>query len=180
MIAVETLIYKDIEVFRDIPRLMRSSMILVGTILIILGAARGFTNYLIDEQVPMQLFAFIKKYIGNQITFLIVLNLFLLAVGCTMDIFSAIIVVVPLIIPIAKSFGVDMVHLGIIFLINLEIGYSMPPMGLNLFVASSRLEEPIVKLYVASLPFLALRVANVLLVTYFPALCLYPVRLLSH
>lgn len=180
VITVEAVIYKDIDISKDLPRLMRNSMILVGTILIILGAARGLTNYLIDEQVPMQLFTFIKKYIDNQFTFLIVLNLFLLAVGCTMDIFSAIIVVVPLIIPIAKSFGVDMVHLGIIFLANLEIGYSMPPMGLNLFIASSRLEEPIVKLYIATLPFLALRVINVLLITYVPALCLYPVHLLSR
>lgn len=180
VIIVEVFIYKDIDLYRDIPRLMRNSMILVGTIIIILGAARGLTNYLIDEQVPMQLFSLIRKYIDNQISFLIVLNLFLLAVGCTMDIFSAIIVVVPLIIPIAQSFGVDMVHLGIIFLTNLEIGYSMPPMGLNLFVASSRLEEPIIKLYWAAIPFLCLRVVNVLVITYVPALCLYPVKLLSH
>lgn len=180
VIFVEAFIYKDIDVFRDLPRLMRSSMVLVGTILIILGAARGLTNYLIDEQIPMQLLGLIRKYIDNPLTFLIVLNIFLLAVGCAMDIFSALIVVVPLIIPIAKSFGVDMVHLGIIFLTNLEIGYSMPPMGLNLFVASSRLEEPIVKLYVSTLPFLALRIVNVLLVTYVPALTLYPVHLLSR
>ncbi len=173
VIVVESLIYRDLHPFQDLPRIMRESMVLVGAILIILGTAMGFTSYLIDEQVPMQLLDFMKQYIDNPLTFLIALNVFLLIVGCMMDIFSALIVVVPLIVPIAKSFDVNMVHLGIIFLTNLEIGYSTPPVGINLFIASSRFEEPIVKLYRAALPFLGLRLIGLLLITYLPFLSLF-------
>ena len=173
VIIIETLVYKDLHPLKDLPRLMRESMILVGAILIILGTAMGFTSYLIDEQIPMQVLDFMKQYIDDKITFLIVLNIFLLLVGCMMDIFSAIIVVVPLIIPVAKSFDVNMIHLGIIFLTNLEIGYSTPPVGINLFIASSRFSQPIIKLYRAALPFLGLRLAGLLLITYFPALSLF-------
>ncbi|MFQ5448989.1 MAG: TRAP transporter large permease [Nitrospinaceae bacterium] len=180
VIVVESLIYRDLHPLQDLPRIMKESMVLVGSILVILGTAMGFTNYLIDEQIPMQILDFMKQYIDNQLTFLIVLNLFLLAVGCTMDIFSAIIVVVPLIIPIAQSFGVDMVHLGIIFLTNLEIGYSTPPVGINLFIASSRFNQPVVTLYRASLPFLGLRLIGLLLITYIPALSLFLIWMLQQ
>jgi len=173
VIVVESFIYKDLHPLKDLPRIMRESMVLVGAILIILGTAMGFTNYLIDEQIPMQLLDFMRLYIHDPITFLIALNIFLLIVGCMMDIFSAIIVVVPLIVPIAKSFDVNMVHLGIIFLTNLEIGYSTPPVGINLFIASSRFNEPIFKLYRAALPFLGLRIMGLLAITYLPALSLF-------
>lgn len=173
VIVVESFIYKDLHPIHDLPRIMRESMVLVGAILIILGTAMGFTNYLIDEQIPMQLLATMKLYIHDPLTFLIALNVFLLIVGCMMDIFSAIIVVVPLIIPIAKSFDVNMIHLGIIFLTNLEIGYSTPPVGINLFIAASRFNEPIVKLYKAALPFLGLRILGLLAITYFPFLSLF-------
>lgn len=166
VIVIECLIYKDINLVRDLPKIMRSSMILVGAILIILGTAMGFTSYLIDEQIPMQALAFIQNHIDSKWTFLIILNIFLLLVGCVMDIFSAIVVIVPLIVPIAESFGVNMAHLGIIFLTNLEIGYSTPPVGINLFIASSRFEEPVVKLYKATLPFLALRLVVLVFITY--------------
>ncbi len=166
VIVIESLVYKDISLARDLPPIMRNSMVLVGSILIILGTAMGFTSYLIDEQIPMQALEFVQNHIESKWTFLIVLNVFLLVVGCVMDIFSAIVVIVPLIIPIAESFGVNMVHLGIIFLTNLEIGYSTPPVGINLFIASSRFEEPVVKLYKATLPFLALRLIVLLLITY--------------
>ena len=177
VIVVESFIYKDLHPIQDLPRIMRESMVLVGAILVILGTAMGFTNYLIDEQIPMQLLGFMKQYIHDPLTFLIALNVFLLIVGCMMDIFSAIIVVVPLIIPIAKSFDVNMVHLGIIFLTNLEIGYSTPPVGINLFIAASRFNEPIVKLYRAALPFLGLRILGLLAITYFPLLSLFLVDL---
>jgi len=166
VIVIESMIYKDISLVRDLPTIMRSSMVLVGAILIILGMAMGFTSYLIDEQIPMRFLEFIQNHIDSKWTFLIVLNIFLLIVGCVMDIFSAIVVIAPLIIPIAESFGVNMVHLGIIFLTNLEIGYSTPPVGINLFIASSRFEEPVIKLYKATLPFLALRLIVLLLITY--------------
>jgi tripartite ATP-independent transporter DctM subunit len=173
VLIVEILVYKDIRLTVDVPRIMRESMILVGAILIILGTAMGFTNYLIDEQVPMKLFEVIKHYIDNQFTFLILLNLFLLVVGCLMDIFSATIVVVPLILPIAESFGVNMLHLGIIFLTNLEIGYSTPPVGINLFIAGSRFSEPMLNLYRSVLPFIGLRLIGLAIITYIPALSLF-------
>jgi len=173
VLVIETWVYKDIHPLKQLPQLMVNSMVLVGTILIILGTAMGFTSYLVDQQVPMQALAFIKLYIDDQLTFLIVLNVLLLIVGCMMDIFSAIIVIVPLIIPIAQSFDVNMVHLGIIFLTNLEIGYSTPPVGINLFIASSRFSEPVLRLYRATLPFLGLRLTGLLIITYFPALSLF-------
>ncbi len=180
VLVIETWVYKDIHPLRQLPQLMINSMVLVGTILIILGTAMGFTSYLVDEQVPMQALAFIKLYIDDQLTFLIVLNVLLLIVGCMMDIFSAIIVVVPLIVPIALSFDVNMVHLGIIFLTNLEIGYSTPPVGINLFIASSRFSEPVLRLYRATLPFLGLRLTGLLMITYFPALSLFLVDLIQR
>ncbi|MZH04245.1 MAG: TRAP transporter large permease subunit [Nitrospinae bacterium] len=180
VIIVESLIYKDLSLTKDIPPLMRDSIILVGSILIILGTAMGFTSYLIDEQVPMTLLETMRQYINDPLTFLIVLNIFLLLVGCMMDIFSAIIVVVPLIIPIAKSFDINMVHLGIIFLTNLEIGYSTPPVGINLFISGTRFGKPILTLYKAVLPFLAFRLAGLLLITYMPELSLFLVDWASN
>lgn len=179
VIFVESVIYKDLSLTKDIPLLMRDSIILVGSILIILGTAMGFTSYLIDEQVPMMLLETMRQYIDDPLTFLIVLNIFLLVVGCMMDIFSAIIVVVPLIIPIAKSFDINMVHLGIIFLTNLEIGYSTPPVGINLFIAGTRFGKPVLTLYKAVLPFLGFRLAGLLLITYIPALSLFLVDWIS-
>jgi C4-dicarboxylate transporter, DctM subunit len=176
VIFIEAFIYKDLNLTHDLPDLMINSMILVGSILIILGTAMGFTSYLVDEQIPMILLDTMKQYIHDPLTFLIVLNVFLLIVGCMMDIFSAIIVVVPLIIPIAKSFDINMVHLGIIFLTNLEIGYSTPPIGINLFIASTRFNEPVIKLYKAVLPFLGLRLMGLLLITYIPGLSLFLVN----
>ena len=179
VVVVECWVYKDIHPIKDLPRLMRDSMILVGTILIILGTAMGFTSYLVDEQIPMQLLETMQIYIRDPITFLIVLNIFLLGVGCMMDIFSAIIVVVPLIVPIAKSYDINMVHLGIIFLTNLEIGYSTPPVGINLFIASSRFKEPVIRLYRATLPFLGFRLIGLLLITYVPWFSLFLINYLQ-
>jgi C4-dicarboxylate transporter DctM subunit len=180
VIIVEAFIYKDLDVFKDLPNLMKESMVLVGSILIILGTAMGFTNYLVDEQVPMIILATMQQYIHDPLTFLMVLNVFLLIVGCMMDIFSAIIVVVPLIIPIAQSFDVNMVHLGIIFLTNLEIGYSTPPVGINLFIAATRFNKPVLKLYQAVLPFLGLRLIGLILITYVPAISLFLVDWISR
>jgi C4-dicarboxylate transporter, DctM subunit len=180
VIIVEAFIYKDLDVFKDSPKLMIDSMVLVGSILIILGTAMGFTNYLVDEQVPITILASMKQYIHDPLTFLMILNVFLLIVGCMMDIFSAIIVVVPLIIPIAQSFDVNMVHLGIIFLTNLEIGYSTPPVGINLFIAATRFNKPVLKLYQAVLPFLGLRLVGLILITYVPAISLFLVDWVSR
>ena len=171
-LVVEAFILRDINFFKDLPRIMRESMLLVGGILIILGCALGLTNYLIDAEVPMKILAFMQQFVSSKIWFLVMLNIFLLVVGCMIDIFSAIIVVVPLIVPVAISFGIDPVHLGIIFLANMGIGYSTPPVGINLFIASFRFEKPIVKLYVAAIPFIIILLACLLLITYVPALSL--------
>jgi C4-dicarboxylate transporter DctM subunit len=174
---VEVAIYRDIKP-RDLPGIVTESMTLVGGILVILACALALTNYLIDAEVPMAILGWMKQYISSKYTFLMLLNVFLLIVGCLMDIFSALIVVVPLILPVATGFGVDPVHLGIIFLTNLEIGYLTPPVGLNLFISSYRFNEPVLSLYVASLPFLALLLVALVVVTYFPALSLLLVHLL--
>jgi tripartite ATP-independent transporter DctM subunit len=179
VILIQAFIYKDLHMIQDLPGLMKESMILVGTILIILGTAMGFTNYLVDEQIPMTILETMKQYIHDPMTFLMVLNVFLLIVGCTMDIFSAIIVIVPLIIPIAQSFDINMVHLGIIFLTNLEIGYSTPPVGINLFIASTRFNKPVIKLYKAVLPFLGLRLIGLILITYIPGISLFLIEWIS-
>lgn len=180
VLIVESLIYRDLHLIKDVPRVMQESMILVGGILIILGTALGLTNYLIDEEVPMKILDLMRDYISNKYIFLIVLNIFLIIVGCLMDIFSAIIVVVPLIIPIANEFGIDPVHLGIIFLANLEIGYMTPPVGLNLFISSFRFRKPVVTLYRATLPFLGLLLIGLLIITYVPQLSLFLVELISR
>ncbi len=177
LILVEVFIHRDIHPLRDLPRLARDSMVLVGGILVILGCALGLTNYLVDAEVPQALFTAIRGTITSRITFLIALNLFLLVVGSLMDIFSAIVVVVPLILPIAKEFGVNPVHLGIIFLTNLEIGYSTPPVGLNLFISSFRFERPVLTLYRAALPFLGMMLLALLVITYWEGLSLGLVRL---
>ena len=171
VLLVEVLIHRDIK-WRDLPRIMRKSMVLVGGILIILGAALGLTNYLIDEEIPMKILGFFKTYISSPFVFLLVLNLFLLAVGCIMGIFSALTVVVPLITPIAHAYGIHPIHLGIIFLTNLEIGASIPPLGINLFISSIRFEKPVLKLYLASLPFIAILLVGLVILTYFPWLSL--------
>ena len=167
VLIVEIFIYRDIR-WKDLPEIMKKSMVLVGAVLIILGAAMGLTNYLIDAEIPMQMLEFFKLHIESKILFLIVLNIFLLAVGCTMGIFSALVVVVPLLSPIAQAYGIDPIHLGIIFLANLEIGASIPPLGINLFIASIRFERPVLRLYVASLPFIAILLLALALITYIP------------
>jgi len=167
---VEVFIYRDLKIFTDIPRIIQDSMLLVGGILIILGVAMGLTNLLIDQEVPFKIFAWVNQYIQSKWMFLIALNVFLLIVGCMMDIFSAVIVVVPIITPIALRYGVDPVHLAIIFLTNLEIGYITPPVGLNLFIASFRFKRSIFELYRVAIPFLILLLIALMIITYIPIL----------
>lgn len=171
--VIEVLIYKDLSLHKDVPRVIIESMSLVGGILLILCCALGFTNYLVDEEIPTKIFALMKIYLTDKYSFLFFLNIFLLIVGCLMDIFSAIIVVVPLIIPIAAEFGVDPVHLAIIFLANLEIGYLTPPVGINLFITSFRFNKPITEVYKASVPFLVLLIVALMIITYIPDLSLF-------
>jgi C4-dicarboxylate transporter DctM subunit len=171
-LIVNTIFTKDLSVTKDIPRVIVESLTLVGAILLILCCALGLTNYLVDEEVPMKILESMKHLITNKYLFLFVLNIFLLIVGCLMDIFSAIIVVVPLIIPIAEQFGVNPLHLAIIFLTNLEIGYITPPVGINLFISSFRFNRPVLELYRVSIPFLILMIIALVIITYIPWLTL--------
>jgi tripartite ATP-independent transporter DctM subunit len=174
---VEVFIYRDLKIFSDLPRVMKESMLLVGAIISILGVALGLTNYLIDQQVPQKLFEFVQTNISSPITFLLILNGFLIIVGMMMDIFSATIVVVPLILPIARAFNVDPVHLGIVFLTNLEIGYLTPPVGLNLFLSSLRFKKPVLHITKSVLVFILLELVALMVITYWPGLSLWLVHL---
>ena len=175
VLLVEVLVYREISP-RALPGIMRESMVLVGGILVILGASLASTNAMIDAQVPMRLFDFVSAHVGSKLTFLILLNLFLLVLGTMLDIFSALVIVVPLLLPLAAGYGIDPVHLGMIFLANMQIGYCTPPVGMNLFIASYRFDKPVVALYRATLPFLLILFACVLLITYWPWLSLALVR----
>ena len=169
VLVAEVLLYREIAL-RDLPRIIRESMTLVGAILAILATAIGFTAFLIQARVPMVILEAMEGFITSQVMFLVALNVFLIGVGMLMDIFSAIVVVVPLIVPIALRFGVDPYHLGIVFLLNLEIGYMTPPVGLNLFISSFRFNKPITQLYRSVLPFIGLLGLALIIVTYIPAL----------
>lgn len=178
VLVVEFLINKDLKVKKDLVPVMRDSVQLVGGILIILGSSMGLTAFLIDAQVPQTVLIWIKGIISSKITFLLLLNLFLLVTGALLDIFSAIIIIVPLISPIAMSYGIDPVHLGIIFLMNLEIGYLTPPIGLNLFISSFRFKKPILFLYKVSFPFFLILLGALIVITYVPWLSLFLVNLI--
>ncbi len=179
VLIVEVFIYKDVSLTKGLPKVMCDSMILVGAILVILASAMGLANYMVDAEIPMQILGWMKTFITSKLAFLLVLNLFLLVVGAMMDIFSAILVVVPLIVPIAANFGVDPIHLGVIFLANLGIGYSTPPVGMNLFIASFRFDKPILKLYVSTWPFLIILLIALALITYIPELSLWLVNTMN-
>ena len=173
VIFVEVIVYREINLKTQFFGLLVESCILFGSLIAILLVALGLTNLMIDAQLPMQMLDILEQHITSPLEFLLLLNLFLLVVGAMMDIFSAIIVVVPLILPLAARYGVDPIHLGVIFLANLEIGYSTPPVGINLFIASQRFGRSIVTLFKSTLPFLALMIIWLLLVTYIPELSLW-------
>jgi C4-dicarboxylate transporter, DctM subunit len=172
VVIIECFWYKDLSLSKDIPNVIKESMSLVGAILLILCCALGLTNYLVDEEIPLRLLDFIREFVTNKYVFLLLLNIFLLGVGAMMDIFSAIIVVVPLILPIAEEFGIDPIHLAIIFLTNLEIGYITPPVGINLFISSFRFDKSVLTLYKVVIPYLILLLIALVLITYIPWLTL--------
>ena len=158
---------------RSVPRIVKESMMMVGGILLILGVSLAFTNYLIDAEVPQALFSWISEFIESKFAFLFLLNVVLLLLGAILDIFSALVIMVPLILPLAISFGVDPVHLGIIFLANMQIGYFTPPIGMNLFIASYRFKKPISEIYRATLPFMGVLLIVLVLITYVPEISLF-------
>jgi C4-dicarboxylate transporter DctM subunit len=175
VVVVECFILKEVSFFKGLSAIVIESVVLSGAIIVILGFSLGFTGYLVDQQIPQRILESLTAFSDSRLLFLAGLNLFLLAVGCIMDIFSAIVIVVPIIVPIAVSYGVDPIHLCIIFLINLEIGYATPPVGINLFIASLKFEKPVTLLYRASLPYLILLLGVLIIITYVPWLSLFMV-----
>ena len=172
VIIIEVFIYKEVPL-KKLPEVIRESMVMVGSIILILGAALAFTNYLVDSEIPQTLFEFIRAHVDSRIAFLILLNVMLLILGALLDVFSAIIIMVPLILPIAVGYGVHPVHLGIIFLANLQIGYFTPPIGMNLFISSYRFKKPILQLYAACWPFMVVLLIALMVITYVPFLSLW-------
>lgn len=171
VLLVEVFIKREIPL-RRLPAIIREAMVMIGGILIILALSLALTNYLIDTEVPMQLFAAISEHIDSKWTFLIILNVFLLVVGMMLDIFSALVIIVPIILPIAINYGIHPAHLGIVFLANMQIGYFTPPVGMNLFIASYRFQKSIIELYRATIPFFLILLLAVLIITYWPGLSL--------
>ena len=171
VLVVDVVILKEVS-WRKLPSIIRESMILVGGIMMILGVSRASTNYMIDAGVPQQLLDWVSGFVTGEFAFMVMLLVFLLILGAILDIFSAIVLVVPLILPIAMQFGVDPVHLGIVFLATMQLGYITPPVGLNLFIAGYRFDRPIVEIYFSTLPFFAFLMLSVTLIAFWPELSL--------
>ena len=152
--------------------IVRDAMVLVGGILLILGISLASTNYMIDAQVPQMLIELVTRYVSSQTSFLLLLIGFLLLIGCILHIFSALVLVVPLMLPVAAQYGVDPVHLGIIFVATMELGYLLPPIGLNLYISSYRFNRPVLDVCLATLPFILILFGAVLLITFVPTLSL--------
>lgn len=172
VVLAEVVFYKEVA-WRQLSKVAVESMVMVGGILLILGIALAFTNFLVDAEVPQQLLVFINQYIEDPLSFLILLNVLLLLLGAMLDIFSALVIMVPLLLPVAVGYGIHPVHLGIIFLANMQIGYFTPPVGMNLFIASYRFKKPLTELYTATLPFFLVLLFALMLITYFPQLSLW-------
>ncbi|MBW2368313.1 MAG: TRAP transporter large permease subunit [Deltaproteobacteria bacterium] len=175
VVVVAVFIHKEIDL-KTLVGVVRESMVMVGGIILILAASLALTNVIIDAEVPMRLFELIREHVTSKIGFLMYLNLFLLGLGAILDIFSALLIIVPLILPVAASYGIDPVHLGIIFLANMQIGYITPPVGMNLFIASYCFNQPVDRLYRAAWPFMLVLLAAVLVITYWPTLSLMLIR----
>ena len=178
-IIIETVVHRDLSFTRDLPKVFVQCGLLVGGVLLILGVAYGFTNFLVDAEIPDKAVEWSAATFDSKWTFLIALNLLLILAGCLMDIYSAIVVIVPLLIPLGVKFGIDPVHLAILFLVNLELGYLTPPVGMNLFLAAYRFDKPILEVAKAALPVLAVFLIGVVLVTYLPDLTTFLPRLLE-
>ena len=163
----EVVFYREIS-WRRLPAIMIDSMVMVGGILLILGVALAFTNFLVDVEVPQALFEFMQEHVQDALAFLLLLNVMLLVLGAMLDIFSALVIAVPLILPVAVGYGIHPVHLGIIFLANMQIGYFTPPVGMNLFISSSRFRQPLLEIYAACVPFMLVLLVALMLITYVP------------
>jgi tripartite ATP-independent transporter DctM subunit len=171
-LVLECVVFRELA-WREVVRVSLESAAMIGGFMIILGVALGFTNFLIIAQVPTHILDWVRDAIESPYAFLLLLNLFLIVIGALMDIYSAIIVIVPLIVPMASAYGIHPAHLGIIFLANMQLGYLMPPMGENLFLSAYRFNKPLAELYRYVLPFVGIITIVVLLITYVPALTLW-------
>jgi tripartite ATP-independent transporter DctM subunit len=167
---VVAVIHRELNIFKDVPRVMSHCGLLIGGVLLILGVALGFTDYLVDAEVPLRAVAWTTQHVHSPLVFLLLLNLFLLIAGCLMEIYPAIIVEVPLLVPLGAAFGIDPLRLGIIFLANMELGYLTPPVGLNLLMSSYRFGKPVPEVLRSVLPVVAVLAIGVLLITYVPFL----------
>lgn len=172
VLIVDVFILKEVT-FRKLPAIVRESMVLVGGIMMILGVSRASTNFMIDAGVPQQLLHWVSGFVTGEFAFMLMLLVFLLILGAILDIFSAVVLVVPLILPVAMQFGVHPVHLGIVFLATMQLGYITPPVGLNLFIAGYRFNRPIVNVYISTLPFFFLLLLSVIMIAFWPALSLW-------
>jgi len=179
-IVVQCFVHRDLDPRRQLLEVVTQCVVLIGGVLIILGVAKGLTSWMVDAQIPTRALEWVQSMIESKIVFLLCLNVFLLIVGCLMDIFSAIVVVVPLLVPLGAAYGIDPVHLGIIFIANLELGYLTPPVGLNLFLASYRFDRPLMQVWRAALPALGILALGVILITYVPWLTTGLVELLRR
>jgi len=169
-IIAEIFVHREVHPRRDLPRVLVHASTLVGSVVILLGVALGMTSYLVDAEIPTRLLAWVQAHIHSQWEFLLALNVLLLVLGSVLEIYSAIVVLAPLVAPLGVAFGVDPVHLGVVFLANLELGFLFPPMGLNLFLSASRFQKPLPLLYRKAMPFLVIMAVGVLLITYVPAI----------
>ena len=167
---VQAVIHRDLKIIEDVPRVMAECGLLIGGVLLILGVSLGFTNYLVDAEVPAVAVDWTTRTIHSPLLFLLLLNVFLLVVGCLMEIYPAIVVEVPLLVPLGLAYGIDPVRLGIIFLANMELGYLTPPVGLNLLMSSYRFKKPVPDVLRSVLPVVAVLTLGVLLISYVPAL----------
>jgi C4-dicarboxylate transporter DctM subunit len=179
-VVAECVLLRDLDPVRALPVALEKSSVLTGSVLILLSAAMGITSYIVDAQIPAALVAWVRDHIHSQVVFLLALNVLLVVVGCLVDIFSAIVVLAPLIVPMGAVFGVDPVHQGVIFLANLELGFLTPPVGLNLYLSSSRFGKPLTEVVRTTWPFLVIMAVSVLLITYLPALSLFLLDVLGR
>jgi tripartite ATP-independent transporter DctM subunit len=169
-IIVETAVFREVHPWRDLPRVLSHAATLVGSVVLLLGTALGVTSWFVDAEIPAQLVAWMTSHIQSPALFLLMLNVVLLVLGSVLEIYSAIVVLAPLVAPLGVAYGVEPIHLGVVFLANLELGFLFPPMGLNLFLSAQRFRQPLPKLYKHAFPFLLIMSAGVLAITYLPAI----------
>ena len=179
VLIIEVVIYRDLKLGK-LTGVMRECGLLIGGVLLILGVAQGLTNYLVDAQVPSLLVDYVTEHVSSKFVFLACLIVILLVLGCMMDVFSAIIIVVPLLVPLGVAYGINPIHLGVLFLANLGLGFLTPPVGMNLFISSYRFNKPMGEVLKASLPYFGLQFVAVVIITFWPGLTLAIPRWFGH